>query len=90
MLDRLARVGTAVRLGSFFPLLPWQPGVGWDTDPPTRLLGRGVSRRPSADFAVRVRVPAGLDVIATGAPSAGGDWRATAVRDFALAVGTVP
>ena len=75
VLDRLARVGTAVRLGSFFPLLPWEPGVGWATDPPTTLLAEA-SASPVADFAVRVRVPAGLGVIATGVPSAGGGWRA--------------
>ena len=38
VLDRLARAGGSVRLGSFFPLLPWEPGVGWDTDPPTTSL----------------------------------------------------
>jgi hypothetical protein len=86
VLDRLARIGAAVRLGSFFPLLSWQPGVGWATDPPTRLLAEA-SASPVADFAVRLRVPAGLSAIATGVPSAGGVWRATAVRDFAVAVG---
>src|SRR5439155_24077387 len=27
--DRISREGDAVRLGSFFPILPWEPGVGW-------------------------------------------------------------
>jgi hypothetical protein len=86
VVDRLSRDGAAVRLGSFFPLLPWEPGVGWDTDPPTTSLAE-TSSSPTADFAVRVRVPAGLAAIATGVPSGHGEWRATAVRDFALAVG---
>ncbi|HZQ83854.1 MAG TPA: hypothetical protein VFA83_03395, partial [Acidimicrobiales bacterium] len=33
--DRVARSGDAMRLGSFFPILSWEPGVGWDTEPPT-------------------------------------------------------
>jgi hypothetical protein len=86
VLDRLARIGSAVRLGSFFPLLPWEPGVGWATDPPTKLLAEA-SASPVADFAVRLHVPPGLSAIATGVPSAGGMWRARAVRDFAVAVG---
>jgi hypothetical protein len=86
VVDRLARVGSAIRLGSFFPLLPWEPGVGWDTDPPTTSLAE-TSSSPTADFAVRVRVPTGLTAVATGAASGGGEWRASAVRDFALAVG---
>lgn len=86
VVDRLARVGTAVRLGSFFPLLPWEPGVGWDTDPPTTSLAE-TSSSPTADFAVRVRVPSGLSAVATGVASGGGAWRASAVRDFAIAVG---
>lgn len=84
--DRLARVGSALRLGSFFPILPWEPGVGWDTDPPTTSLAE-TSSSPTADFAVRVRVPAGLEALATGVASPDGEWRARAVRDFALAVG---
>ena len=59
-----------MRLGSFFPILPWEPGVGWDTDPPTTSLAE-TSSSPTADFAVRVRVPAGLEALATGVASAG-------------------
>jgi hypothetical protein len=85
VLDRLARIGAAVRLGSFYPILPWEPGVGWDLDPPTRILAEA-SSSPVADYTVRVRAPAGLRVVATGVPGARGVWRARAVRDFALAV----
>ncbi|HEY2788888.1 MAG TPA: hypothetical protein VGI72_05490 [Gaiellales bacterium] len=84
--DRLARVGSALRMGSFFPIMPWEPGVGWDTDPPTTSLAE-TSSSPTADFAVRVRVPAGLAAVATGVQSTDGEWQAHAVRDFALAVG---
>jgi hypothetical protein len=86
VVDRLARVGGAVRLGSFLPLLPWEPGVGWDTDPPTTSLAE-TSSSPTADFSVRAGVPAGWSAVATGVPSRSGVWRAAAVRDFALAVG---
>ncbi len=86
VLDRLARAGGSVRLGSFFPLLPWEPGVGWDTDPPTTSLAE-TSSSPTADFTVRLHVPAGTSALATGDPAAGGVWRARAVRDFAVAVG---
>jgi hypothetical protein len=83
--DRLARIGAAARLGSFFPVLPWEPGVGWDLDPPTRILAEA-SSTPVADFAVRVALPPGLQALATGVPGPDGVWRARAVRDFALAV----
>jgi len=86
VVDRLARVGGSVRLGSFFPILPWEAGVGWDTDPPTTSLAE-TSSSPTADYAVRLRVPAGTTAIATGDPAGGGIWRARAVRDFAVAVG---
>ena len=86
VVDRLARIGSAVRLGSFFPIMPWEPGVGWDTDPPTTSLAE-TSSSPTADFSATVQVPPGLDAVATGVAYAGGHWRAHAVRDFALAVG---
>src|SRR4051794_24622141 len=37
--DRIARVKDNVRLGSFFPILAWEPGVGWATEPPTQAHG---------------------------------------------------
>jgi hypothetical protein len=86
VVDRLARAGGSVRLGSFFPILPWEAGVGWDTDPPTTSLAE-TSSSPTADFTARLRVPAGTTAIATGVPAGGGLWRARAVRDFAVAVG---
>jgi hypothetical protein len=84
--DRLARAGGSLRLGSFFPLLPWEPGVGWDTDPATTSLAE-TSSSPTADFSVRLHLPAGTSAIASGDPAGDGVWRARAVRDFAVAVG---
>jgi hypothetical protein len=86
VVDRLARVGGSVRLGSFFPLLPWEPGVGWDNDPPTTSLAE-TSSSPTADFTVRLHLPAGTTAIASGDPAGPGVWRARAVRDFAVAIG---
>jgi hypothetical protein len=86
VVDRLARAGDSVRLGSFFPLLAWEPGVGWDTDPPTTSLAE-TSSSPTADFAVRLHLPPGTTAIASGDPAGPGTWRARAVRDFAIAVG---
>ncbi len=84
--DRISREGDAVRLGSFFPILSWEPGVGWATEPPTPGFAEA-SSSPVADFDVSVTVPAGLSVLATGVQDRPGHWVATAVRDFALSVG---
>jgi hypothetical protein len=84
--DRIARFRNGVRLGSFFPILAWDPRRGWVTDPPTRILAEA-STSPVADFDVRITAPAGARVLASGSPIRPGRWRATAVRDFALAAG---
>lgn len=90
--DRLAREGDAIRLGSFFPLLAWEPGVGWALEPPTiRLAESGTS--PVADFTLTVEVPDGLSVLASGVRQGQGSdvgphaWRAVAMRDIALSIG---
>ena len=84
--DRIARSGNAVRLGSFFPILAWHPGVGWATEPATTGFAEASLSLP-ADFSVRVTVPPGLQVLATGAPSADGSWVASGVPDWAMTVG---
>lgn len=86
VLDRLARDGDTVRLGSFFPILGWEPGVGWATDPPLSILGES-STSPTADFRVEVLAPRDLTVLASGRSTTEDTWEATAVRDFAIAVG---
>lgn len=86
ILDRISRNGDAIRLGSFFPILAWEGGRGWATDPPTTTLAES-STSPTADFEVEIEVPEGLEVIATGRESFPGHWLAYDVRDFAVAVG---
>jgi len=84
--DRVSRSGDAMRLGSFFPILPWEPDVGWDTEPPTGAFAEA-STAPPADFTATVTVPAGFQVLATGTKGADGTYTASAVPDFALSVG---
>ena len=84
--DRVSRSGDAIRLGSFFPILAWEPGVGWARDPPTSGFAEA-STAPTADFTATVTAPPGFDVMATGTAEGGGRWTAAAVPDFALSVG---
>jgi hypothetical protein len=84
--DRVARSGDAIRLGSFLPVLAWEPGVGWATEPPSSGFSEA-AMTPHADFAVHVQVPVGFDALATGTRDDRGWWNATAVPDFAVSVG---
>ena len=85
--DRVSRSGEAVRLGSFFPILSWEPGVGWAGEPPPPQFAEA-STAPTADFDVTITtVPADLGVLAGGVPDRPGHWTATAMRDFALSTG---
>jgi hypothetical protein len=83
--DRIAREGDAVRLGSFYPILPWEPGAGWALDPPTTAFAEA-GTSPTADYTMVVTAPEGLDVMASGT-EVDGVWTATAVRDVAVSVG---
>jgi len=84
--DRIARVGDNVRLGSFFPILSWEPGVGWATERPTVAHGE-TATTPAADFTAHVTVPPGYDVLATGVPDGNGNWSAPTAPDFPMTVG---
>jgi hypothetical protein len=87
--DRIARAGNAIRLGSFFPILAWHPGLGWATEPPTSGFAEASLSLPS-DFDVHVTWPDGLQVLATGVqPSASepGHWVASGVPDWAMSMG---
>ena len=84
--DRVSVDGEAVRLGSFFPILSWEPGVGWSTDPSTGGFAED-STSPTADFDLTVTVPEGVTALASGVADRPGHWTATAVRDVALSVG---
>jgi hypothetical protein len=76
--------------------LPWEPGRGWATDQATSLFAESVSS-PVADYTVRVRVPDGYNVLASGVadPDVSDDtlgfseqiWRVEAARDFSLSIG---
>lgn len=86
--DRISRNGDAMRLGSFFPILPWEPGVGWATDAPAGGFAES-STAPTADFDFTVVVPEGFNVLASGTPDPAqpGHFTANAMRDVALSVG---
>ena len=84
--DRVSVDGDAVRLGSFFPILSWEPGVGWSTDPSTGGFAED-STAPTADFDLTVAVPDGLTALASGVADRPGHWTAKAMRDVALTVG---
>jgi hypothetical protein len=84
--SRVSRTLGSLRLGTGFPILPWEPGVGWALDPPTILFAEATSS-PVADYRVRIDVPEGFDVLATGQMGDDGYWVGEAVRDFAITVG---
>jgi hypothetical protein len=84
--DRIARYAGGLRLGSFFPILAWDPDRGWVRDPPARILGES-STTPTADFDVRVQAPRGARVVVSGDPAGPGLWHARAVRDVGVGVG---
>ncbi len=84
--DRISRQQDSLRLGSFVPLLAWQPGIGWATDPPTSGFAEAATS-PTANWHYSVAVPAGFSVTATGSIAADGTYVAQAVRDIAVAVG---
>ena len=83
--DRISRIGDTVRLGSFFPILAWEPGIGWGREPATGLFAEA-SVAPVADFDLGVAVPEGLTVIGSGVQESG-RWRALAMRDVAVSIG---
>ena len=84
--DRVAHAGDTMRLGSFLPLLAWEPGVGWATEPATAIHGEAATS-PVADYDVALTLPAGYDVLGTGVRGIDNHWRASAVRDVAFTVG---
>jgi len=84
--DRVAHAGDTMRLGSFLPLLAWEPGVGWATEPATAIHGEAATSSV-ADYDVEVAAPDGYDVLGTGERSAGNHWQARAVRDVAFSIG---
>ncbi|HEX9681951.1 MAG TPA: hypothetical protein VGA13_02630 [Acidimicrobiales bacterium] len=84
--DRIASGSDWMRLGSFYPTVEWEPGVGWNNLPPTSGFAE-TSVAPTADYTLTVNGVDGFDVLATGVEGPAGTWTAPAVRDVALAVG---
>ncbi|MCP5028510.1 MAG: M1 family metallopeptidase [Actinomycetia bacterium] len=82
---RVSRNGDALRLGSFVPLLAWEPGGGWMTEPATAGFAEAAGSTV-ADWTLTIRVPEGYDVLATGERD-GDTWRLPAGRDVAASVG---
>jgi hypothetical protein len=88
--ERWGRSGQTVWFGSGFPLLAWERGRGWATEPPTSAFAEAATSE-SFRLSLSVDAPAGDVVLATGVP-AGGSGRirrrtADAVRDVMVAVG---
>jgi hypothetical protein len=84
--DRIARHAGSLRLGSFVPLLAWQPGVGWALEPPTSGFAESTTST-SADWDYSVSAPSGFGVIASGLRGPDGRYTADAARDIAIAIG---
>lgn len=83
--DRFGADGRTLFLGNAYPILAMHDQAGWHLDPYLAVGDPFYS--PVADYEVKVQVPAGYDVAATGR-KAGPDFTFTAerVRDFGLAV----
>ncbi len=86
--DRISRNGDSMRLGSFFPILSWEPGLGWATEAAVGGFAEA-STAPTADFDLTVTVPAGFSVLGSGTPDPDrpGRYTGQAMRDVALSVG---
>jgi Peptidase family M1 domain len=84
--DRNDAASDSIRLGSFFPILAWEPGRGWARDPAPHMLAEA-STSPTADFDLRITAPEQLRVFASGAEAEPGHWIARAVRDVAVVAG---
>lgn len=84
--ERVAKVGDGLRLGSVLPMLAWVRGRGWHTSPAVGNFSESVASEV-ADYDVRVTVPEGFTVLATGEEVERGRFVATGVRDWAATVG---
>ena len=84
--DRVAQVGTTMRLGSPLPVLSWIRGHGWHTAPAIGLHAEAVATEV-ADWDVTVTVPPGYAVLAGGEEPQSGHFLARAVRDWGATVG---
>ena len=84
--DRISAGKDWVRIGSFLPLLAWEPGIGWSRIPATPARAEA-SMFPAADFTMTVDAPADYSVLATGERDASQTWHVTGARDVGISAG---
>lgn len=96
-IDRYGRDGNASWWGSGHPLLAWQRGVGWATDPAVGILGE-TSTAEAASYGITVTAPERYTVLASGkggapAPLGNGrsrwEFRNPVARDVMVVAGQV-
>ncbi len=89
--DRFGSRGSTTWFGSGTPLLAWERGRGWATEPPTSGFAEASTSETMRLARLTVRHAAGLSVVATGAvvqeSSTVTVTAAPGVRDVAVAVG---
>jgi hypothetical protein len=87
-ISRNSKGFVAARLGSFLPVLAWEPGVGWNLTPATK-SGAEASMTATADWDVRVSLPNDTDltILASGEEIEPGHWVSEAQRDWAMSIG---
>lgn len=89
--DRFGRRGDTTWFGSGLPLLAWQRGRGWATEPETGGFAEAASSESMSLSRLAVTRPSGLTVLANGTPVSDDGrtavFRARSVRDVAVAIG---
>ena len=86
--ERWGRSGSTVWFGSGFPMLAWQRGRGWATDPPTSAFAEAATSE-TFQLDLTVDAPPGDVVLSTGSTAVPRTGRrgAARVRDVMVAVG---
>lgn len=89
--ERWGSRGTTSWFASGLPRLPWEPGRGWDVEPPTTQFAEASTSGEMRLASLTVHHAAGLTVLATGRTvqrtSTSLTTTAAAVRDVSVAVG---
>jgi hypothetical protein len=89
--ERWGNRGTTSWFASGLPLLPWEPGHGWDVEPATTQFAEASTSGEMRLASLTVHHAAGLTVLATGRTVASTSTSLTttapAVRDVSVAVG---
>lgn len=96
-IDRLGHATDLAWWGSGHPLLAWQRGGGWATEPVVGILGETASSE-AADYDVTVTAPAAYTVVGSGLATAPADagggrrrwrFRNAVARDIAVVAGKI-